>query len=181
MIPDGLETLALVRDFLASEVVPALPDHIATEVKAAVKLLDAVSVEFAASGTILPDEIAGLRGLCLEGLAALGEPDRRPDANIDTQAIGVAHPHANEDAADLPDLLAERRRLTGLSAVLIGQLQARIASPVERDGARKASGNLLARFFEALGSQARRRTPWQSVFPHTTAADRRAPAGECSR
>jgi hypothetical protein len=181
MIPDGLETLALVRDYLASEVAPALPDHIATEMKAAVKLLDAVSAEFAILGRLLPDEIAGLRSLCQEGLAALGEPDRRPDGNTDTQPFGAANPDANEGVGDLPDLLAERRRLTGLSGVLIGQLQARIASPAERDDARKASCNLLSRFFETLGRQARRRTPWQSVFPHTTAADRRAPAGERSK
>jgi hypothetical protein len=181
MNPDGFETLALVRDYLASEVVPALPDHIATEVKAAVKLLDTVSVELAASGTSLPDEIAELRSLCQQGLAALGEPDRRPDGDLDAHSLGAANPHANEDTADLPGLLAERRRLTGLAAVLISQLQAHIASSVEREGARKASCNLLARFFETLGGQVRRRTPWQSVFPYTTAADRRAPAGECSR
>jgi hypothetical protein len=167
---------------LASEVVPALPDHIATEVKAAVKLLDAVSAEFAASGRLLPDEIAGLRSLCQEGLAALGEPDRRPDRSIrDTQPLCAANPHANEDAADLPDLLAERRRLAGLSAVLIGRLQSRIASPAESDTVRNASRDLLARFFETLGRHARRRTPWQSVFPHANATSRPVPTGGSPR
>lgn len=157
MTPDGFETLALVRDYLALEVVPALPDHIATEVKAAVKLLDTASAEFAALGTVLPDEIAELRSLCQQGLAALGEPDRRHEST------------ANEDAADLPGLLAERRRLAGQSTVLIGRLQARIAGSAESDIERKASCDLLARFIETLGSQARRRTPWQSVFPQAAA------------
>jgi hypothetical protein len=136
--PDGLQTLAAVRSFLEDVVLAEVPQHLAGELRAAVKLLESAQAELGCLHAVLLRESEELLDLC-EGSAR-------------AQALRAR-------LAPAPEQLAERaalhREIRGLSAETIERLQA--------DGSATARER-LDDLYATLGRHSHTRVPWQSVF-----------------
>jgi hypothetical protein len=147
------ETLAAVRDFLSREVLPTVPKEMASEVRAAVKLLQDVADEL----DWLP---AVLHAECAEMLAL----------HIKTQemiATGVDE-ELRRKIVSPPGSLSEQRELhramieTASSVVRKLQAGVREASSGSVESTKLRA--LLDQHYEILGRHAETRLRWQSVF-----------------
>lgn len=166
MTLDGFETLALVKRYLASEVIPLLPEHVATEVRASLKLLDNAANEFALSPAMLPREIAELQMLG-RGSMILLAADPRGEAAAKIPDPDIFHAEAGDLSNDVRDLLALRLRLGNHLAILVPSLQDLAA--IGGDGIAEGAKSLLVRIYHVMSRQARERMTFQSVFPTVVA------------
>jgi len=158
MTLNGFESLALVRRYLATEVVAIVPHHVAAELRAVVKLLDTAMIELAELPLILPAEIAAMRDLCREGQAVLATGNDEVAGQACIQAQG------DPTMRNLRELIEEHREAGEQLGRLITRLQGAQSSEREDAHAYRLS-SLLDRIYQVLGRQADDRLTWQSVFP----------------
>jgi hypothetical protein len=149
MKPSGTDTLAAIRAFLEADILPGVAPEHRSELRAALKLLHTAEHELGELHHVLDAETRELRQLCR---AAADQVGTEPPA---FEAINPA--------ATLTELqrLHDQARAAAGEALLALQRRARDGDPLQRADAQA----LLHDFYGALGRHARRRLPWQSVFP----------------
>ena len=147
------ETLASVRDFLTRDVLPAVPKEIASEVRAAVKLLEEVADEL----DWLP---AVLRAACEEMLALQIKTQGVIVTGIDDELRRqiVAPPGSIREQLEL------HRTMTEMVTSVVLKLQAGIRELSAESGASIALRDLLDQYYDMLGRHAETHLRWQSVF-----------------
>ena len=155
MNPHGLAALAMVRAFLAEQILPGVPDSPTGELRAALKILDTVAAELDALYPLLLTECRALLDLC--GEICTRPPTGATPASIDlaTRCTALNERYARGFTATTP-LLEHHRAIKALATDLINALQKTADEP--------APAQALARLYSLLGHHATARIPWQTVF-----------------
>jgi hypothetical protein len=156
MIPHGLAALTLVSEFLAREVLPAVPLALTAELRAAIKLLETTREELDALYPTLRKECTELLSLCAEAHALLREQGA---SSSHLSALSLA---LIQGFPDLSSLTAAHRELLEVTDVTLCALE-RLAA--EECTEQRDSHALFQRFYAALARHAETRLPWQVVFP----------------
>lgn len=155
MSPDPFASLSAIRRFLRYDVLPEVPAALVGELRAAIKILAAVSDELEALHPRIAGECHDLQRLCHELTSALGEPEQATNLLADNapDAAGVESTTA---------LLRCHASLSELTASLIGRAQLLCAELAESE--RAALDELLHRCYATLGRHAASASRWQNVF-----------------
>jgi hypothetical protein len=153
MSGDPFATLASVRDFLSNQVLSVVPKEMASEVRAAAKLLQNVADEI----DWLP---AVLRAECEEMLALQSKTQEVIKVGIsdDLRQQIIAPPGSIREQLEL------HRNMTEIVTTIVLKLQTRMR---ELSAETEESMNLRAvldQYYEMLGRHAETRLRWQSVF-----------------
>jgi hypothetical protein len=156
--PSALRTLSAVRGFLDEEVVPSVPQHVAGEVRAAIKLLESVERELDDLHVVLLAECTEMLELCGAGLGPLA---RDPQVSPQVDELGALQARLRERVADAPDTLTDR----GTLHAEVRDLCAQVVSLLQTAEADGVGGGELHSLYAVLGRHAERRVPLQSVFP----------------
>jgi hypothetical protein len=154
---DGLETLARVRAFLCEQIVPSVPGELASEVRAAVKLLDTAAIELNQRHALLLAELADSIDYCQRAAQLVGRPD---STQTWLAACRTLAERAGEPGLDLRGLDGVLRDVRALGSTLLVEL-----GKHQRASGAETAGELAAEFCACLGDHARRRLAWQAVFP----------------
>ena len=147
------ETLASLGDFLSGDVLPVVPKEMASEIRAAVKLLQDIADEL----DWLP---ALLRAECEEIVALQAEAEELTGLGIGAEL----RQQINAPTASISEQIELHRHISETSVGIVLKLQARIR---ELSASKEDSTNLrklLDRYYETLGRHAETRLRWQSVF-----------------
>ncbi|HZZ51788.1 MAG TPA: hypothetical protein VFE65_33245 [Pseudonocardia sp.] len=159
MTIDGLSTLSSVRAFLMTEVLPAVPDELAGELRAAAKLLAGVETELDTRYSSLATETRDLIAHAADAARLLGLDEAASACErLAVSDSGVA-------SARLTELESRWSRARQLSSTLLRELQGRESDPAVSEADRRAARALLREFYTSLTSHARTRLDWQAVFP----------------
>ena len=147
------ETLASVCNFLARDVLPAVPREMAGEVRAAVKLLQDVADELDWLPAVLRAECEVMLALQIktQDVIAIGIDD-------ELRRKIVAAPGSIREQLEL------HRTMTEMVTNGVLKLQAGIRALSAENGESIKLRNLLDQYYEMLGRHAETRLRWQSVF-----------------
>ena len=155
MNPNGLVALAMVRAFLAEQILPGVPDSLTGELRAALKILDTVAAELDALYPLLLTECRELLDLCGEICARQPSSETPTNINLATRCTAFNERYARGFTATTP-LFEFYRAIKGLATDLINSLQKTANEP--------GPAQALARLYSLLGQHATARIPWQTVF-----------------
>lgn len=162
MTTDPFSDLRAIRRFLQQDVLPGIAPALAGELRAAIKVLGAVSAELESLHPRMQTECRELRQLCRELMAAPGAPEQTAPV---LREPAVAEPEFETTV----DVLRVHAELSTLLGSLLERAETRgDAAP----GAGHAlPDDLRARCYATLGRHAARATHWQNVFEPVASGD----------
>jgi aminoglycoside phosphotransferase (APT) family kinase protein len=163
---DGSATLATVSTFLTDDVLPAVPNELTGEVRAAVKLLETAAREFDQRYRSVTAETRELLDRGTDIGNALGLADA-------VSACARLRRRAESSRAGLIELDEVCGAARALTSSLIVALQTAELDDGTTAARREAHRELLASTYACLVEHPRSRLSWQSVFP--AASPRPAP------
>ena len=147
------ETLASISAFLSRDLLAVVPKEMASEVRAAVKLLQDVADEL----DWLP---AVLHAECQELLTF----QARAQQLVGLEISDELRQQINAPTASINEQIDLHRNISEATTRIVLKLQARIrTSSTDKDHSLKLR-ELLDRYYETLGRHAETRLRWQSVF-----------------
>ena len=155
MNPHGLAALAMVRAFLAEQILPEVPDSLTGELRAALKILDTVAAELDVLYPLLLTECRALLDLCGEICARLPSSATPANTDLAMRCAALNEQYARGFTATTP-LIELHRAIKALAKDLINSLQKTADEP--------GPAQALARLYSLLGQHATARIPWQTVF-----------------
>jgi hypothetical protein len=150
MSTDALTAIGVVRTFLTTDIMPVVPKAAASELRAAVKLLETAATELADRHGSVRAETDDLIGFCARAGTLLGLD------SVSAEAAAQARRAQAEPSGPALELLwADARSLT---TTVLPRLQDQATASDE-------ARFLLKHLYRCLGEHARSRLAWQSVFP----------------
>ena len=165
MSSDGLASLAMVRAFLSEQVLPLVPSSLSGELRAALKILDTVTLELDGLFPRLQTECAQLLCACGDTLAALEALTEEPAY----QALALRHGVLAKESVQAFSTTTELLRCTDTVREFAGDLIVLLLAHAG-DGEHRAS---LERLVTVLAEHAAARLRGQSVFSPATARGER--------
>lgn len=166
--PDGLETLATVRRFLA-RIAREVPAELVSEVRAAAKLLETAEIELNDRHVSLSAETGDLVDLCLE----IGRLLDLVEVTADCVELNRRRRAGGPNLSALATLWQDARTLAMSLIVVLQRIE---SDPGAGQAEQNAAAGHLERLYSRLGAHARSRLTWQSVFPRPTPEGTGAPA-----
>lgn len=146
---DALAALGVVRTFLTTDIVPLVPKASASELRAAVKLLETAAIELADRHGSVRAETGDLIGFCARAGTMLGLD------SVSSEAAAQGRRAQAEPSGPALELLWSDAR--SLATTVLPPLQDQAAASEE-------ARCLLKELYRCLGDHARSRLAWQSVF-----------------
>ena len=147
------DTLASISAFLSRDLLSVVPKEMASEVRAAVKLLQDAAVEL--------DWLPGvLHGECEELLALEARAQQLIELDISDESRQLV----NAPTASISEQIERHRLVRETATCALLKLQSRIrTTSTDKDRSLKLR-ELLDQYYETLGRHAETRLRWQSVF-----------------
>jgi len=147
------ETLASIGTFLSRDLLSVVPKEMASEVRAAIKLLQDVADELDWLPAVLTDE-------CKELLTL----QARARQLIELETGDELQQQINAPTTCISEQIALYRNISEATTCIVLKLQSDIrTSSTDKEDSLKLSG-LLDQYYETLGRHAETRLRWQSVF-----------------
>ena len=158
MTPHGLDALLDISRFLTADILPAVPSALASELRAAIKILETAA-----------DELNLLYPLLREECEALFELEHESASHCHNTARAL--PPLTDLRAQLIQLGLDLRGLIALHAQTRARASVQLASLRAQAATDAQARRLEQRYYQLLQRQAARRIVWQSVFDGALGGD----------